>query len=205
MSDFDKYFPERNMLHEQTLMLHGLSLVTGDPSIHISYPFLFHPGVQITVNDPGDEKWVYMTLPMSRGCLIQEIEVAYHRTGIQSYITNIRLIEQQGTIAADVVHDEVIEQTLPSIFTIKSVCNVLVKSSMLLKICMQFANTEDMIEFGSIEVKYIPQNGSLKNINKEQRKRTERDPYTASHIYNSLVNRRIPTLAEIFFFKQRRK
>jgi len=191
MSDIHKYLAKRNRRNEQTLMLHGLSLVTGDPSIHISYPFLIHPGVQITVSEPGDGKWVYMTLPMPRGSLIQEIEVAYHRTGIQSYITNIRLIEQQGTIAADVVHDEEIEQTLPSIFTIK--------------ICMQFANTEDMIEFGSIEVKYIPQHGIIRNSRQEQRKRTGAELYKVSHPDQGTGNRYLTTLAEIFFIKQKRK
>lgn len=205
MSDIHKYLAKRNRRYEQTLMLHGLSLVTGDPSIHISYPFLIHPGVQITVSEPGDGKWVYMTLPMPRGSLIQEIEVAYHRTGIQSYITNIRLIEQQGTIAADVVHDEEIEQTLPSIFTIKSACEVVVKCSMLLKICMQFANTEDMIEFGSIEVKYIPQHGIIRNSRQEQRKRTGAELYKVIHPDQGTGNRYLTTLAEIFFIKQKRK
>ena len=36
-------------------MLHALGLVTGDPTIRISSPFVFHPGVQITVSEPGDE------------------------------------------------------------------------------------------------------------------------------------------------------
>lgn len=137
-------------------MLHAVGFVTGDPTIKISSPYVFHPGVQISVTEPGDSKWIYMMLPLPKGSLIEEIRVAHHSSGIESRVTHIRLVEQREPVAADVLYDHPVEQELPSHYIISSACRVIVERSVLLNICMEFTSSDELIEFGSIEIKYIP-------------------------------------------------
>ena len=66
----------------ESLMLHGIGFVTGDPTINLGYPYISHPGMQVTVNEPGDSKWIYMMLPVVSGSLITDIKISYHRVGI---------------------------------------------------------------------------------------------------------------------------
>lgn len=205
MADLRKYPSKKHYLRQQILMLHGLGFVTGDPTIRIGYPFVFHPGVQITVTEPGDSKWIYMMLPVPKGSLITEIKVAYHRTGIQSHISLIRLIEQREPVTASVVHNEKIEKTIPATYILSSPCNVVVNRSILLKVCMEFANTGDMIEFGSIEVRYIPEYASFKENEEKNKKRKEENLVYKFHHQNEVKNEHRPTLAEMFFFKPRKK
>ena len=73
----------------------------------------------------------------------------------------IRLVEQREPIFATVVHNEAIEKTIPDTSVITSSCRVLVDNSILLKVCMNFASTDDMIELGMVEVSYIPHYASL--------------------------------------------
>jgi len=133
-----------------------MGFVSGDPTIRISYPYVFHPGVQVTVTEPGDSKWIYMMLPMPKGSLITDIKVAHHRTGIQSYVSHIRLVEQREPVTAEVVHDDKIAESVPSNSIISCACHVVARKSMMLKICMTFDNTDDMIEFGAVELQFIP-------------------------------------------------
>jgi len=156
MANIHKHFSKKSSQSPQTLMLHAMGFVTGDPTITIGYPFVFHPGVQVTVTEPGEAKWVYMMLPVPKGSLLTEIKVAHHRSGIQSHISHIRLVEQKEPVTAEVVHDDKIEKSRPSISVISSACHVVVRKSILLKICMEFTNTDDMIEFGAVEVQFIP-------------------------------------------------
>jgi hypothetical protein len=150
------YFTRKSSQSRQTLMMHAVGLVSGDPTIQISSPFVFHPGVQITVTEPGNAKWVYMMLPLPKGSLIEEITVACHSSGIQNRVTHIRLVEQREPVAADVLYDHPVEQELPSHYIISSACRVIVERSVLLNICMEFSSSDELIEFGSIEIKYIP-------------------------------------------------
>ena len=138
-------------------MMHAVGLVSGDPTIQISSPFVFHPGVQITVTEPGDAKWIYMMLPLPKGSLIEEIRVAHHSSGIQSKVTHVRLVEQREPVAAEVLYDNPLEVETPSHHIISSACRVIVERSVLLNICMEFSSSDEMIEFGSIEVQYIPE------------------------------------------------
>ncbi len=194
------------LLKQKSLMLHGLGLVTGDPTIKIGYPFLFHPGVQITVTEPGEAKWIYMMLPLSKGDLITEVKVAYSRTDMGSRISLIRLVEQRVPVSATVLHDEKIDKQTPSSFILSAPCRVSVKRSTFLKLCMNFINTDDMIEIGSIEIKYIPEYESIDYIEKIEEKEEKRKmqaleigepPSEALH--------HKPTLADIFFFNKLKK
>ena len=140
----------------RSLMLHGLGFVTGDPTIKIGYPYVVHPGIQVTVEKPGDSKWIYMMLPIDRGSLITDIKIAHHRTGFQSHVSLVRIVEQKEPVSATVVFNDQISHSIPSTSVINSECKVMVKNSVLLKVCMEFSNTDDMIEFGSVEIRYIP-------------------------------------------------
>ena len=157
MADFNKHFSRKNVHKEQTLMLHAVGFVTGDPTIQIDYPFILHPSVQVSSTKAGDNKWIYMMLPIPKWSLITHIMIAYKKTGIQNCLSRIRLVEQRDPVSATVVHNAIIEKTIPSSCIISTACHVVVKKSILLKVCMEFSNEEDMIEFGSVEVRYIPE------------------------------------------------
>ncbi|MCE5205320.1 MAG: hypothetical protein LLF80_04340 [Porphyromonadaceae bacterium] len=189
----------------QTLMLHSLGFVSGDPTIRIGYPFVFHPGVQVTVTEPGDAKWVYMMLPIPKGSLITEVKVAYHRTDILSHITHIRLVEQREPVAAEVLHDEKITNTIPSIGEIKSECHVTVKRSMILKICMAFTSTEAMIEFGGVEVEYVPVNKQQNLSEDDVDKKRKEEILIYKFNKKQSINDNQPTLVDLFFQTRKKK
>lgn len=184
-------------------MLHALGLVSGDPTIRIGYPFMFHPGVQVTVSEPGNAKWVYMMLSVPKGSLVTEIKVAHHRSGIQSRITHIRLVQQREPVAAEVVHDDSIAENIPSIYVISSSCHVIVEKGVLLKICMEFANTDDMIEFGSIEVQYIPNYEKTTTSDEGETKRKEERPIYTLNKKQTVKNQ--PTLVDLFFKTKKKR
>jgi hypothetical protein len=188
----------------RTLLLHAMGFVTGDPTIRISYPFVFHPGVQVTVTEPGDAKWIYMMLPVPKGSLLTEIKVAHHRSGIQSHISHIRLVEQREPVTAEVVHDDKIAESIPSISVVSSVCNVVAKKSILLKICMAFANTDDMIEFGAVEVQFIPDYEMI-NLPDEGDKKRKEDTLVYRFNEKHSVNGTQPTLVDLFFQTKKKK
>lgn len=190
----------------RSLMLHSLGFVTGDPSIKISYPYLFHPGLQVTVNEPGDAKWIYLMLPLTRGSLITDIKIAHQRTGLQSRVALVRLVEQREPVSATVIHDEVIDKSTPSSCIINSSCRAIVNNSTLLKVCMDFANRDDMIEFGSVEICYIPdymapQEKKKKNVSREAGDMVDTYLFNSEHT----LNMHRPTLAELFMKKKRKE
>ncbi|HSH67120.1 MAG TPA: hypothetical protein VLB84_15335 [Bacteroidia bacterium] len=150
-------------------MMHGVGFVTGDPTIELSYPFTLHPGMQVTVTEPGDSKWIYMMLPLEMGSLITDIKIAHHRTGLNSYISLIRLIEQKEPISATVIYNEKFTNDIPSTCVISSGCSTIVNKSILLKVCMNFASKDDIIEIGSVEIRYIPTYATLSSIDKNER------------------------------------
>ena len=203
MTTLHKHFSKKSSHSRQTLMLHALGLVSGDPTIRIGYPFVFHPGVQVTVSEPGNAKWVYMMLPVPKGSLVTEIKVAHHRSGIQSKITHIRLVQQREPVAAEVVHDDSIAENIPSIYVISSSCHVIVEKSVLLKICMEFANTDDMIEFGSIEVQYIPNYEKTTTSDEGETKRKEERPIYTLNKKQTVKNQ--PTLVDLFFKTKKKR
>ena len=203
MTTLHKPFSKKTSHGRQTLMLHALGFVSGDPTIRISYPFVFHPGVQVTVSEPGDAKWVYMMLPVPKGSLVTEIKVAHHRSGIQSRITHIRLVQQREPVAAEVVHDDSIAENIPSIYVISSSCHVIVEKGVLLKICMEFANTDDMIEFGSIEVQYIPNYEKTTTSDEGETKRKEERPIYTLNKKQTVKNQ--PTLVDLFFKTKKKR
>ena len=200
-----KHFHKKTFPVSQTLMLHSLGFVSGDPTIRIGYPFVFHPGVQVSVTEPGDAKWVYLMLPIPKGSLITEIKVAYHRTDILSSISHIRLVEQREPMAAEVIYDEKISNALPSIGVIKSECHVTVKRSLILKICMAFTSTDAMIEFGGVEVEYIPdyEQQSLSENDVDKKRKEEMLIYKFNKKQSITENQ--PTLVDLFFQTRKKK
>ena len=145
----------KHLTGTRSLMLHSLGFVTGDPSIKISYPYLFHPGLQVTVNEPGNAKWIYLMLPITRGSLITDIKIAHHRTGIQSRVTLVRLVEQHEPVSATVIHDEAIDKAIPSTCVINSTCRVVINNNTLLKIYINFTNKNNKKRGGLLLNKQI--------------------------------------------------
>lgn len=161
----------KNISKQESLLLHGVGFVTGDPSIKLNYPFVFHPGLRVTVTEPGDNKWLYLMIPLSKGSLIKGINVACHSTGLESHINHIRLVEQREPISATVVFDERIEKEVSlNSSLIKTECNVIVNRSILLKLCLDFSDTTDILEIGSVEVKYIPKYEQSREFEKLEKK-----------------------------------
>lgn len=173
MSEQKIHITRKLLSKRKSLLMHGVGFVTGDPTIELSYPFTFHPGMQVTVTEPGDSKWIYMMLPLEMGSLITDIKIAHHRTGLNSYISLIRLIEQKEPISATVIYNEKFTNDIPSTCVISSGCSTIVNKSILLKVCMNFASKDDIIEIGSVEIRYIPSFVSLSDIDKNERKYNE--------------------------------
>lgn len=201
MSEQKIHITRKLLSKRKSLLMHGVGFVTGDPTIELSYPFTFHPGMQITVTEPGDSKWIYMMLPLEMGSLITDIKIAHHRTGLNSYISLIRLIEQKEPISATVIYNEKFTNDIPSTCVISSGCNVIVGKSILLKVCMNFASKEDMIEIGSVEIRYIPSYVSLSGMDKNERKENEPGQIFKLNGINKEESK--PILSELFSLRKK--
>lgn len=201
MSEQKIHITRKLLSKRKSLLMHGVGFVTGDPTIELSYPFTFHPGMQITVTEPGDSKWIYMMLPLEMGSLITDIKIAHHRTGLNSYISLIRLIEQKEPISATVIYNEKFTNDIPSTYVISSGCNVIVGKSILLKVCMNFASKEDMIEIGSVEIRYIPSYVSLSGMDKNERKENEPGQIFKLNGINKEESK--PILSELFSLRKK--
>ena len=186
----------------ESLMLHGIGFVTGDPTINLGYPYISHPGMQVTVTEPGDSKWIYMMLPVVSGSLITDIKISYHRVGIDNRILFVRLVEQREPISATIVHDDKLKTEQSSSGIIQSSCRVLVKKSILLKVCIDFQNIDDMVEFGLVEIKYIPSFEEITGM--KRRFMRERDSSTSDNGKNSEKEYN-PTMTELLLTKLNKK
>ena len=187
----------------ESLMLHGIGFVTGDPTINLGYPYISHPGMQVTVNEPGDSKWIYMMLPVVSGSLITDIKISYHRVGIDNRILFVRLVEQREPISATIVHDDKLKADLSTSGIIQSSCRVLVKKSILLKVCIDFQNTDDMIEFGLVEIKYIPAFEEITGM--KRRFMREKNLLTSDSNGNNSEKEYNPTMTELLLTKLNKK
>lgn len=187
----------------ESLMLHGIGFVTGDPTINLGYPYISHPGMQVTVNEPGDSKWIYMMLPVVSGSLITDIKISYHRVGIDNRILFVRLVEQREPISATIVHDDKLKADLSTSGIIQSSCRVLVKKSILLKVCIDFQNTDDMIEFGLVEIKYIPAFEEITGM--KRRFMREKNLLTSDSNGNNSEKEHNPTMTELLLTKLNKK
>ena len=183
-------------------MLHGIGFVTGDPTINLGYPYIFHPGMQVTVTEPGDSKWIYMMLPVVSGSLITDIKISYHRVGIDNRILFVRLVEQGEPISATIVHDDKLKTEQSSSGIIQSSCRVLVKKSILLKVCIDFQNIDDMVEFGLVEIKYIPSFEEITGM--KRRFMRERDTSSTENGRNTEKEYN-PTMTELLLTKLNKK
>ena len=186
----------------ESLMLHGIGFVTGDPTINLGYPYISHPGMQVTVNEPGDSKWIYMMLPVVSGSLITDIKISYHRVGIDNRILFVRLVEQIEPISATIVHDDKLKTEQSTSGIIQSSCRVLVKKSILLKVCIDFQNIDDMVEFGLVEIKYIPSFEEITGM--KRRFMRERDTSSTDNGSNSEKEHN-PTMTELLLTKLNKK
>lgn len=147
---------KKKNLRAKSLMLHGIGFVSGDPTVRIGYPFVYHPGVKVTVSEQGEAKWIYMAIPLCKGDLISGIKVAYRNHGMSSGISLLRIVEQSEPVSATVVHNVELDRNTAGFTVFSSPCNIIVNSSAMLKLCMDFGDASDVIEIGSVEVRFIP-------------------------------------------------
>ena len=187
----------------ESLMLHGIGFVTGDPTINLGYPYISHPGMQVTVTEPGDSKWIYMMLPVVSGSLITDIKLSYHRVGIDNRILFVRLVEQREPISATIVHDDKLKTEQSSSGIIQSSCRVLVKKSILLKVCIDFQNIDDMVEFGLVEIKYIPSFEEITGM--KRRFMREKNLLISDSNGNNSEKEHNPTMTELLLTKLNNK
>lgn len=187
----------------ESLMLHGIGFVTGDPTIKLGYPYIFHPGMQVNVTEPGDSKWIYMMLPVVSGSLITDIRISYHRVGIDNRILFVRLVEQGEPISATIVHDDRLNMELSTSGIIQSSCRVLVKKSILLKVCIDFQNIDDMVEFGLVEIKYIPAFEEITGL--KRRLMREKDSLSSETNGNKFEKEYNISLSELILTKLNKK
>lgn len=139
------------------LMLNGIGFVTGDPTIKISAPFVFHPGTQVTVTEPGNAKWIYIPLPLCKGDLITGISVVYNKTDMNTDVALVRIVQQESPVLATVAYSQKTHCEATGVITLNGSCQVEVKTSVLLNLCLDFASAADMIELGAVEIHYIPE------------------------------------------------
>ena len=142
---------------DKCLMLNGMGFATGDPSIKINPPFVFHPGTRVTVTEPGNAKWIYIPLPLCKGDLITGISVVYNKSDINTDITQVRMVEQESPTSGTVAYSRKTNCEATGVLTLNGSCKVEVKTSVLLNLCLDFASAADMIELGAVEIRYIPE------------------------------------------------
>jgi hypothetical protein len=134
----------------KTLFFTGLDLFTGDPSIFIEY----HASTHISVNELGDYKWVYVSLPLCKGAVIKEIKINYRVSNGRSYLSQIRLVEYTDSDSAVVKHDDGTDHNSTVSAYAISKCSSKVENSQLLCLRLNFGNISDAIVISSIAVKY---------------------------------------------------
>ena len=77
---------------------------------------------------------------------------------------------------------------------------------------MEFSNTDDMIEFGAVEIRYIPDYTSTQenNINRKKtdnKTKKQKEDSIITYMFNDehALNMHRPTLAELFMKKRRKE
>ena len=136
------------------LMLNGIGFVTGEPTLKLNYPFVSHPGMQITATGTGDLKWVYLMLPLCKGDTIKAITITYKNSNARSFISQIRLVNQISPSPVGVIHDDGTDLLATTVTTYTSPANNIVDGSTVLNLRLMFGNAADMIEIGAVQIDY---------------------------------------------------
>ncbi len=77
----------------QTIWLSPTGFVSGDPTIKINYPSVFHPSTVVTCSLPGDLKWVSIDLRVPANATIENVIICYKVSNPASFISQIRIAE----------------------------------------------------------------------------------------------------------------
>ena len=77
------------------------------------------------------------------------------------------------------------------------------KKSILLKVCIDFKNTDDMIEFGLVEIKYIPAFEEITGM--KRRFMREKNLLISDSNGNNSEKEHNPTMTELLFNKLNKK
>lgn len=138
----------------QTVWVSPTEFVSGDPTVHISYPFLDHPGTVVTCSNPGDFKWVFMGLRLPDGVSIEKIIVCYELSDRNSFISQVRLLEMAGPGHALVLHDDPTPLNKPSDSYVSTVGSKTPTSgrAVTLGLRLVFRATTDEVRLGAVGV-----------------------------------------------------
>src|SRR6266487_2802574 len=146
-------------MRSSTFWLSPTDFVSGDPSLIINHPSVSHPSTVVTCNDPGDFKWVSMSLRLPANATIEEITICYQLTSKNSFISQIRLAEIKTPDHATVRHDDStdLKSTSPDCYTSKIDESVTTnEAAMTLELRLNFDNVDDKIMLGAVGVKIYP-------------------------------------------------
>lgn len=143
------------------LALHPAAFISGDATLTLKYPSAQSAGLEVSCKSAGSLKWIVLPVPVIKGDAIQEIVLNYRVTNSRSYISQIRLIEQNNPDSATVRHDDTTDLKSVAFQTyVSSVSGLKVSYSILLMLRFHFANTNDKIKIGGIEIGYHTQSNS---------------------------------------------
>src|SRR5215472_12018214 len=134
----------------QTIWLSSAAFVTGDPDLHISYPFVSHPNTIVTSTATGDLRWISMGLPLPPAAIISGVTVCYQisnpdpQTPPASFISQVRLAEMTKPDKAIVRHDDAtdLKSTSPDCYT-STVSPFAPTAAVTLSLRLNFQNTTD--------------------------------------------------------------
>ena len=146
------------------LMLNGNQLLTGDSTIILNKPYTLHSSMQITVSQldsaiEGDFQWVYLTLPLSIGNVINEVKIYYANSNIRSHISQVRLTQSTTPNVANVIYDDQTRLDQPGQSPYVNTANkglpCKVEGSMVLELKLNITNLTDIISVEAIEIGYL--------------------------------------------------
>jgi hypothetical protein len=141
----------------ETIWLSPTGLVTGDPTLQLSYPFVSHPGTVLTCTAPGDLKWVSMGLRLPANAKIEDVIISYEVSSPQSFISQIRLAQMKTPDHATVLHDDPtpLQSTSPASYA-SHVGGLLADWAVTLELRLHFQSTADEIRLGALGVTFQP-------------------------------------------------
>lgn len=138
----------------KTLWISATDFVTGDPTLQISYPYVQHPGVEITATETGDFKWVNLGLRLPPCSEIKAVRVCYQLSDPGSFISQVRLTKMQTPERAVVLRDfgNGFRGTSPFCFFQEVDPPIHPEGAVTLALRLNFTNRSDKITLGAIGI-----------------------------------------------------
>lgn len=109
--------------------------------------------LQITSSEPGDLKWISLSLPVPSNRTINKVMVCYQLSDAGSFISQVRLTEMKEPPSAVVRHDDPTDltSTEPTCYE-SDVSGLQPEGAITLSLRLNFGSTADTITLGAIGV-----------------------------------------------------